>query len=104
MAEAYPASLLRSLRNDIPIARVIEHLSLPAKLSEGYLRFCCPCCGEFNTATKTSTNLARCFSCQRNFNPIDLVMTVTRLSFVDTVEYLLQLRLDISNSQTVNSR
>ena len=104
MAERYAAPLLRSLRNDIPIALLIEHLSLPVKHSEGYLRFLCPCCGEFNTATKSSTNLARCFRCQRNFNPIDLVMTVKRLSFVETVDYLIRLRRTLTVPPAVNSR
>ena len=59
---------LRRLRNQVSIDRVIEKLDLPSKLSEGYLRFLCPLCREFNTATNPDTNLARCFRCKRNFN------------------------------------
>jgi DNA primase len=35
-----------------------------------------------------STNLARCFSCQKNFNAIDLVMVVKNMGFVDSVSFL----------------
>ena len=88
----FSPALLRSLRNDIPIDQVIRELSIPSKLSEGYTRFLCPYCGEFNTATKPATNLGRCFRCQRNFNPIDLVILDKRLCFVEAVEFLIQLR------------
>jgi predicted RNA-binding Zn-ribbon protein involved in translation (DUF1610 family) len=91
MAERYSRPLLRSLRNDLPVGRVLQVLSVPVKVSEGYVRFLCPQCGEFNTATKPETNLGRCFRCQQNFNPIDLVMAVRRMNFADAVEFLLRL-------------
>ena len=44
------------LRNHIPIDTLIEkHLMLPSKFSEGYFRFLCPLCNEFQTATKPKT-------------------------------------------------
>ncbi len=61
---------------------------MPSKTTEGYFRFLCPVCNEFNTATNPKTNLARCFGCRRNFNPIDMVMVVKRMNFKDAVEYL----------------
>ena len=76
------------LRNEVPIDGLLKELDVPTKLSEGYCRFLCPLCREFNTATNPKTNLARCFRCQRNFNPIDLVMVVDQLSFLDAVAYL----------------
>lgn len=88
----YSPDLLRALRNDIPVSKLItEILNVPSKLSEGYLRFLCPYCGDFNTATNPRTNLARCFRCRENFNPIDLVMIVESLNFTDAVEFLLEL-------------
>ena len=85
----FSAHLLRALRNRIPIANLIsDDLDLPSKESEGYLRFLCPACSEFNTATNPLTNLARCFRCSKNFNPIDMVMAVQECSFVDAVERL----------------
>jgi DNA primase len=88
----YSPRLLRELRNDVDIARLVaDVLELPWKSSEGYFRFLCPLCSEFNTATNPKTNLARCFRCQRNFNPIDMVMTVNRCNFVNAVELLLLL-------------
>lgn len=85
----FSAPLLRALRNRIPIGDLIENdLDLPSKQSEGYLRFLCPVCSEFNTATNPLTNLARCFRCRKNFNSIDIVMAVQECSFVDAVELL----------------
>lgn len=87
----YPAAVLYRLRNQIDINRLIqEELALPWKLSDGYLRFLCPLCSEFHTATNPKTNLARCFRCETNFNPIDLVMATRWTGFVHTVEFLEQ--------------
>ena len=91
MTKRFSSRILRSLRNDLPIVWILEILAVPVKLSEGYVRFLCPRRGEFNTATKSSTNLARCFRCEENFNPIDLVMIVKRQNFVEAVEFLVQL-------------
>jgi len=49
-------------------------------------RFLCPMCKEFMTGINPNTNLARCFLCEKNFNPIDLVMTVKQYNFLNTVE------------------
>jgi DNA primase len=85
----YSKEKLRRLRNDVPIKKLIsEVLDMPTKVSEGYFRFLCPVCNEFVTATNPKTNLARCFRCERNFNPIDLVMVVKSLNFREAVEYL----------------
>ncbi len=79
---------LRKLRNEVPIRVIIDALDLPAKEVEGFYRFRCPHCGEFNTATNPRTNLGRCFRCAENFNPIDLVMTVRNVSFLEAVRYV----------------
>ncbi len=76
------------LRNCIPVDRVLAEVELPVKRSEGYLRFLCPLCREFNTATNPKTNLARCFRCEKNFNPIDLVTIVEKRSFLEAVHRL----------------
>ncbi len=85
---------LRRLRNDVDIAELIRHLGVPWKRRDGYFRFLCPICGEFNTATNPRTNLGRCFRCRENFNPIDLVMRVERLSFLQAVEFLREICRD----------
>ena len=83
---------LFQLRNNIPIDSVIiDLLMIPSKLSEGFLRFLCPLCHEFNSATNHKTNLARCFRCQKNFNPIDLVMAEKRIPFRQAADLLLPL-------------
>ncbi len=80
---------LYELRNDIPVDTLIkEHLKLPSKVSEGVFRFLCPICNEFQTSTKRSTNLARCFRCEINFNTIELVKEVRGMQFVQSVKYL----------------
>jgi hypothetical protein len=89
MAGHYSASLLRTLRNRIPIDAVIfDMLRLDIRPDDTLLRFRCPLCDRFHTATNQKTNLARCFDCEKNFNPIDLVIAVTKCSFVDAVERL----------------
>lgn len=83
---------LRHLRNNVPINSLIQNtLHIPTKHREGFLRFLCPRCSNFNTATNPKTNLARCFTCQQNFNPIDLVMSVKECSFRNAVAFLKKL-------------
>ena len=80
---------LRELRNRIEMIPLIaEALELIYKTHDGHFRFMCPLCHDFDTAVNIDTNLARCFRCQRNFNPIDMVMTVKRYSFMQAVRYL----------------
>lgn len=89
MTKYYPANFLRMLRNQIPIDEVIINLlNLEARNAHDRLRFRCPLCYNFHTAINHVTNLARCFDCQKNFNPIDLVMTVEKCGFLDAVEML----------------
>jgi hypothetical protein len=89
MKKRFSAEELRELRNLIPINTVIkELLSVPSKISEGYFRFLCPLCNEFQTSTNPSTNLARCYHCEKNFNPIDMVMAVKASQFIDSATYL----------------
>jgi len=89
MTRRYDPKLLHALRNDIDIAELIaDVLDWPSKTAEGQFRFLCPICSEFNSATNPKTNLARCFRCQRNFNPIDMVMTVRECTFVQAVQFL----------------
>lgn len=82
---------MHSLRNDVSIDRVFEDLGVPTKIRDGFLRFLCPVCQEFNTATNPRTNLGRCFRCRRNFNPIDLVIVIEKTTFLDAVAYVSEL-------------
>ena len=80
---------LRRLRNDIAIrALIADILEIPWKTTEGRFRFCCPLCHDFHTATNPRTNLARCFRCEQNFNPIDLTMIDKRYDFLQAVAFL----------------
>ena len=94
MTKHYTADFLTMLRNQIPIDTVIvDLLNLEVRNGPKMLRFRCPLCYGFHTATNHKTNLARCFDCQKNFNPIDLIMTVGKCSFVEAVD-LLKDRID----------
>ena len=89
MANCYPVNFLRMIRNQISIEKVIvTMLSMEVRRTSKWLRFRCPRCHNFHTATNRNTNLARCFDCKENFNPIDIVMAVAGCSFVEAVEYL----------------
>ena len=73
------ADLLRRLRNDLPMPVVIAALGRdgpPSKMSEGYFRFLCPHCGDMRATVNPRNNLAHCFSCNKNLNNIDLLITL----------------------------
>ena len=64
---------------------------------EGYFRFCCPVCNEFNTSVNSKTNLARCFDCRKNYNTIDLVMLVKGSNFIQSVNFLQRFMIEKKN-------
>jgi len=73
------ADLLRRLRNDLPMAVTIAalgHEGPPSKMRDG--RFCilCPNCNDMLAYINPRNNLAHCFSCNKNLNNIDLLMTL----------------------------
>jgi hypothetical protein len=82
--------LLRSLRNDLPMAFTIQQLGNQApysKWDEGRLRVLCPYCHELRAAVNPRNNLAHCFHCGKNFNNIDLLMK-SGYAFLDAVVLL----------------
>lgn len=82
---------LFQIRNDIDVDWLInEQLHIKRQFNRIW-RFQCPVCQQFNTATQKKNNLARCFSCQQNFNTIDLVIYSRKLNFVPSIEFLLSL-------------
>ena len=92
MKRRFSAQELFELRNNVPVDALIENvLNIPVKQSDGLFRFLCPVCNEFQTAANLSANLARCFRCERNFNPIDIVMIAKGVGFVESVNYLKRL-------------
>ena len=89
MGKYFSSQELYMIRNSIPIDVLIKkELDIPSKISEGFFRFLCPLCNEFQTAVNPKTNLGRCFLCEKNFNPIDMVMEWQGIGFVDSVIYL----------------
>jgi hypothetical protein len=83
-----PDSLLHHLRNRIPIQGLIRYLMLSHRMDGKIFRFQCPLCHAFHTSVKAEVNLARCFDCKTNFNPIDMVMTVKNIGFRESVFFL----------------
>jgi len=80
---------LYALRNHLNIDQVITQLlQIPTQQINAIVRFQCPRCARFHTATQPSTNLARCFDCRKNFNTIELVMAVRQLPFLEAVAVL----------------
>ena len=92
MSRRFSPQLLFELRNHIPIDVLIENvLAMPTTGSEKYFRFSCPICSGFHTAVNPGENLARCFDCQKNFNPIDMVMCRQKIGFAQSVRFLRKL-------------
>lgn len=93
MKKKFSSRELFELRNNIPVDMLIrDHLQIPSKIREGYFRFLCPLCNEFQTAVNPTTNLARCFRCEKNFNSIDLVIKIKGYGFTDSVLFLKQIK------------
>ncbi len=89
------------IRNDIDIDWLVnEKLQIERQFNRIW-RFQCPICQQFNTATQKKNNLARCFSCQKNFNTIDLVIYSKKVNFVPGVQFLLSL---LEKKSTSNGR
>ncbi len=89
------------IRNDIDIDWLVnEKLQIERQFNRIW-RFQCPICQQFNTATQKKNNLARCFSCQKNFNTIDLVIYSKKVNFVPGVQFLLYL---LEKKSTSNGR
>jgi len=104
MQKKFSSQELFELRNFIPMEMLIkEQLEIPSKISEGVFRFLCPICNEFQTAINPVTNLARCFRCEKNFNTIDLVMTIQRIGFKESVLFLKRLMVKVPD-QNKNAR
>ncbi len=82
---------LFQVRNDIDIDWLINNKLHLERQFNSIWRFQCPVCQQFNTATQKKNNLARCFSCQQNFNTIDLVIYSKKVNFVPGVQFLLSL-------------
>ena len=88
MAKFFTRHELYKLRNSIPLSDVLSILKWPHKMRDGSVCFVCPQCSESLTAINQRTNLGRCFRCETNFNPIDLVMLIKEYDFVAAVQFL----------------
>ena len=88
MAKFFTRHELYKLRNNIPLTDVLSILKWPHKMRDGRVCFVCPQCSESLTAMNQRTNLGRCFRCEINFNPIDLVMLINDYDFVAAVHFL----------------
>jgi hypothetical protein len=87
-----PDALLYHLRNRIPIQWLIRYLGLTHRMDGKIFRFQCPVCHAFHTSVLAEANLARCFDCKTNFNPIDMAMSFKNIGFRESVFFLSDLR------------
>lgn len=74
----FTPELLRQIRNDLPMPFTLAALGRkgpPFKMSEGYFRFLCPNCGEMRATVNPRNNYSHCFTCKKNLNNIDLLLT-----------------------------
>jgi hypothetical protein len=88
MKHRFKAQELFALRNEIPVKWLIDVLNPAIKDWCSDSCFQCPCCQSLHTSINPTTNLARCFECRRNFNPIDLVIASRCIDFVQSVAFL----------------
>ena len=88
MTKFFTRHELYKMRNNIRLTDVLATLEWPHKLRDGRVCFVCPQCSESLTAINPRTNLGRCFRCEINFNPIDLVMLINDYDFVAAVHFL----------------
>lgn len=79
---------LRRLRNEINFGHLFRYLRWSHKRTDGKLIFVCPQCSESQTSVNPKTNLARCFRCEKNWNPIDFTMEVYHIEFLEAVGQL----------------
>ncbi len=82
------ANHLRALRNNVSVLAVISDLRILTKMRGKRLTFRCAECAGYHTALNPRTNLAHCFRCERNFNPVELVMAERGSRFLEAVNYL----------------
>jgi len=89
----YSKKLLWKLRTNLPMRYALDELSedlaIPYKYSEGYIRFLCPNCNEFQATINPRINLSHCFCCNQNFNNIDLLLSYG-YSFIQGIEILMK--------------
>lgn len=79
---------LRRLRNEIEFQNLLAFLNWVHKRREGRLVFQCPRCHETLTGIHAKTNLARCFRCEVNWNPIDFTIESLQVDFLAAVALL----------------
>jgi DNA primase len=92
MSLRLPPETLHALRNDLKFDSVVYALEIKWRIDDMKFRFICPHCHGLDTSVHPKTNLGRCFSCQKNFNTIDLVMARRGYPFRKAVCWLLTLR------------
>lgn len=89
MTRRFSPGELSFSRNRVLIDGVIENLNgFPRQKTNSKTPFACPMFGGFDTSINSVHNLARCFSCRQNFNPVEFVMHQLKISFVDSVKWI----------------
>jgi hypothetical protein len=76
-----------SVASTFPCRMCFACCGWPHKTRDGYVRFPCPRCQQFNTAVNPETNLGRCFRCGENYSPIDFLRSIRECDFQTAMEY-----------------
>jgi hypothetical protein len=92
MSDRVNAEELTFYRNNMPIREVIYALRIPWRMDDQLCRFQCPSCKGWDSTLHPKENIGRCFSCNRNYNPIDLAEIIDNKGFRTAIEWLRVLR------------
>ena len=79
---------LRRLRNEVSVNSVIDQLGIERSRRGSRTTHRCHHCSSFHTVVLSRSNLAHCFRCDKSRNPIDIVMAVLGVGFLDAVRHL----------------
>lgn len=91
MNKQFSKEFLFKVRNSINLEAVIsEVLEIHSFTENGIFRFRCSNCRTLSATVNSKNNLARCFSCCKNFNNIDLVIKEKNIKFKSAVDLLVK--------------
>lgn len=95
MNKQFSKEFLFKVRNSINLEAVIsEVLEIHSFTENGIFRFRCSNCRTLSAAVNSKNNLARCFSCCKNFNNIDLVIKEKNINFKSAVDLLVKFQIN----------
>lgn len=99
MSTRFTKEFLFKVRNRINLELVVsEVLKIESYTENGIFRFRCTDCKQYSAAVNLKNNLARCFSCCKNFNSIDLVIKEKNITFKNAVNLIVEFQKNMHNN------